>query len=51
MKEYTVEIWLRADNGKLSKVIEYPSGKKVEMPVNKDGSVKWYDDTKLLKQK
>ena len=40
----------KCDNGKLSKVIEYKSGAKVEIPVNQDGSVKWFDDSKLLKK-
>ena len=30
--------------------IEYESGKRVEIPINKDGSVKWFDDSKLLKK-
>lgn len=38
----------RCDNGKLSKVIEYKSGARVEIPINRDGSVKWFDDSKLL---
>ena len=39
---------IKADNGKLSKVIRYQSGEKVEIPINKDGSVRWFDDSKLL---
>ena len=41
----------KCDNGKLSKVIEYKSGAKVEIPINRDGSVKWFDDSKLLKDR
>ncbi len=41
---------IKADNGKLSKVIRYQSGEKVEIPINKDGSVRWFDDSKLLKK-
>lgn len=41
---------IKADNGKLSKVIRYQSGEKVEIPINKDGSVRWFDDLKLLKK-
>lgn len=44
-----VKTFTRADNGKLSKVIEYESGTKVEIPINNDGSVKWFDDKKLRK--
>lgn len=38
------------DSGKLYKVIEYDSGARVEIPMNQDGSVKWFDDSKLLKK-
>lgn len=34
--------------GKMSKILEFKSG-SVEIPINKDGSVKWFDDHKLLK--
>lgn len=44
-----VKRFTRADNGKLSKVLQYESGARVEIPINKDGSVKWFDDSKLLK--
>ena len=40
----------KCDNDKLSKVIEYGSGTRVEIPINRDGSVKWLDDSKLLKK-
>ena len=40
----------KCDNCKLSKVIEYKSGARVEIPINRDGSVKWFDDSKLLKK-
>lgn len=43
--------FLKADRGRLSTVLEYESGTRVEIPINKDGSVKWFDDTKLLKNK
>lgn len=42
--------FLKADRGRLSTVLEYESGTRVEIPINKDGSVKWFDDTKLLKK-
>lgn len=35
---------------KMSKVIKYGSS-QVELPINKDGSIKYYDDAKLLKNK
>ena len=40
----------KCDNGKLSKVIEYGSGTRVEIPINRDGSIKWFDDSKHLKK-
>lgn len=46
----TVKTFTKADNGKLSKVLEYESGARVEIPINKDGSVKFFDDNKLLKK-
>lgn len=44
------KIWLKADRGRLSKVIEFGTGGKVEIPVNRDGSVRWFDDSKLIKK-
>lgn len=41
----------KCDDGKLLKVIEYKSGARVEIPINRDGSVKWFDDSKLLKDR
>ena len=45
----TVKTFTRADNGKLSKIIEYGTGIRIEIPINKDGSIKWYPDK--LKEK
>lgn len=44
----TAKVYTRAENGKLSKVIDYGNGNRVEIPINRDGSVKFYDDTKLI---
>lgn len=41
----------KCDDGKLSKVIEYKSGARVEIPINRDGSVRWLDDSKFLKNR
>ena len=35
---------------KLSRVIEGKNGKRVEIPINKDGSIKWFDDSQLIKK-
>lgn len=45
-----VRTYTKANNGKLSMGAEFPSGAKVEIPINKDGSVKWLDDDKLRKK-
>lgn len=44
-----VRTFTKANNGRLSKVIDYGNGSRVEIPINSDGSVKWFDDSKLLK--
>ncbi len=45
----TVRRLLKADNGKLSQILEYDSEKRVEIPINKDGSIRWLPD-KMKKQ-
>ena len=40
----TVRRLLKADNGKLSQILEYDSEKRVEIPINKDGSIRWLPD-------
>lgn len=49
-KDTQARIYLKADDGKLSKVIRFNSESKVEIPINRDGSVRWYDDSKLIKK-
>ena len=46
-------IFIRAEltedgKGRLSKVIR--NGKRVEIPINKDGSMRWFDDSKLMRK-
>ena len=41
---------IKADSGKLYKVIEYDSGERVEIPITSSGEIKWFDDNKLLKK-
>lgn len=50
MPNSKVKIYTKADNGKLAKGIEYGTGKKVEIPLDKGGAVKWFDDNKLIKK-
>lgn len=42
----------RTDTGKnkLMRVIEFGSGHRVQIPIEKDGSIKWFDDSRLLKK-
>ena len=49
MEDNKVKKILKAEAGKLSTVLEYSSGARVEIPINRDGSVKWFDDSKLIK--
>lgn len=35
---------------KLSRVIEGKNGERVEIPINKDGTIKWFDDSQLIKK-
>lgn len=42
----TSKVFTKSNNGKVSKVVEFSTGKRVELPVNKDGSIKWYSDKK-----
>lgn len=46
-----VKRWIRVDNGRLSTVVEYPTGNRIEVPMNKDGSVRWLEDTKKKNEK
>ena len=40
----TVKRFIKADNGKRKHVIKYGTGKRVEIPVDSKGSVRWYED-------
>ena len=42
--------WIKADNGKVSQVIEFDSGSKIELPLAQSGEVKWFDDELLRKE-
>lgn len=39
-----VKSFIKADNGRLTQLIEYGTGASVEIPLNSDGSVRWYED-------
>ncbi|WP_313184734.1 hypothetical protein [Lacrimispora sp.] len=44
------KVFTKAEDGRLSKVIECSTGGRVEIPINRDGSIRWFDDSQLLKQ-
>lgn len=35
---------------KWTNVIEFESGVSVSIPINRDGSIKWFDDSQLIKR-
>lgn len=35
---------------KLSKVIHFGNGNSIEIPINRDGTVCWFDDSKLIRK-
>ena len=41
---------IKPEDGKVSQVIEFESGSRIELPLDKDGKLKWFDDTKLIKK-
>ena len=42
--------WIKAEDGKVSQVIEFDSGSKMELPLDKNGNLKWFDDELLRKE-
>ncbi len=51
----SAKIFTRAeltDDGKsrMSRIIDYGNGHRVEVPINKDGTVRWFDDSKLIRK-
>lgn len=40
----TVKRFIKADSGKWMHVLKYRTGKRVEIPINSDRSVRWYED-------
>ena len=41
---------IKAENGKVTQVLEYSSGVKIEIPLDKQGQVRWFDDEKLRRK-
>ena len=46
----TMKKWIKADNGRVTQVIEFDDGSKIELPLDKNGNLKWFDDSKLIKK-
>ena len=42
--------WIKAEDGKVSQVIEFDNGSKIELPLDKNGNVKWFDEELLRKE-
>ena len=42
--------WIKTEDGKVSQVVEFDSGSKIELRLDKDGNLKWFEDTKLIKK-
>lgn len=45
MKKY-----VRCEDGEVYSGVIYDNGTRVELPINKDGTIKWFDDKKLVKK-
>lgn len=45
-----IKTWTKADGSKIEKVIEFNTGRRVSIPITKDGAVKWFDDSRLIKK-
>ena len=42
--------WIKADNGRVTQVIKFDDGSKIELPLTQSGEVKWFDDELLRKE-
>ena len=42
--------WIKAEDGKVTQVLEFDNGSKIELPLTQSGEVKWFDDTKLIRK-
>lgn len=41
---------IKADNGKVTQILEFDNEERIEIPIAKNGDIKWFDDTKLIKK-
>lgn len=42
--------WIKADNGRVAQVIKFNDGSKIELPLDNQGNLKWFDDELLRKE-
>lgn len=42
--------WIKADNGRVTQVIKFDDGSKMELPLDKNGNLKWFDEELLRKE-
>lgn len=42
--------WIKADNGRVKQVIKFDDGSKMELPLDNQGNLKWFDDELLRKE-
>lgn len=42
--------WIKADNGRVTQVIKFDDGSKIELPLDNQGNLKWFDDELLRKE-
>lgn len=40
----TIKRFIKVENGKRMHVLKFGTGKRVEIPINSDRSVRWYED-------
>lgn len=41
---------MRCENGKLTHEAKYENGKVIAVPIQSNGTIKWFDDSKLIKK-
>lgn len=42
--------WIKADNGRVTQLIKFDDGSKIELPLDNQGNLKWFDDELLRKE-
>lgn len=50
MENIIMKKWIKTDNGRVTQVIEFDDGSKIELPLDNNGNLKWFDDSKLIKK-